>query len=455
MEKETGIEKIAGFVKDITFEKLPREAVEATKIPILDCLGVGVAGCSEPASRIIAKYLAECGGSSEAGLIGGGFKTSAGQAAWANATSAHILDYDDYFLPYHPTVAILPAVVAIAEKYRRSGKDVILAYIAGFEVQAIIAAVMGRLHYEHGWHSTSLLGSLGATAAVSKILGLDEDQLRMALGIAGSLAGGLRKNFGSMTKSLHAGNAARNGVVAAMLARGGFTADKNILEGTMGFMDVLGALPDASLAKAGNDLGNRYYISSIGISIKPYPSCAGTHWAIEAALDLKKELGDKINNITGIECITGPEVPHILIHSRPTRALEGKFSIEYCIAVALLDGQAQLKQFTDERVQDQGVQQLLQKIRYSHPPRMGKGLGDEPCEMRVTLKDGSTLIRKEKKPKGTPQNPITREEAMEKFTACVEGKFSVANIHKAIDQVFNLESVMDITGLMEIFTFMK
>jgi 2-methylcitrate dehydratase PrpD len=450
-----GIERIAAFVKGITFERLPEKAVGAAKIPLLDCLGVAVAGSFEPASRIVVKYLAECGGSPEAGLIGAGFKTSVAQAAWVNATTAHILDYDDYYLPYHPTVAILPAVLAIAEKYHRSGKDILLAYITGFEVQASIAAVMGRVHYEQGWHSTSLLGSLGATAASSKILGLDEDQVRMSLGIAGSLAGGLRKNFGSMTKSLHAGNAARNGVVAAMLARGGFTADDNILAGKMGFTGILGSIPGSSLSDMSAELGKRYYISSVGISIKPYPSCAGTHWAIEAALDLRRELGNRIKDIAVIECVTGPEVPRILIHSRPANALEGKFSMEYCIAVALLDGQAQLKQFSDQRLQDPALQQLLRKIQYSHPTRMGKGLGDEPCEMLVKLQDGSILVRKETSPRGTPQNPVTRREAAQKFLGCVEGRLSAANAHQAIEQIFNLESVEDIAGLMDIFTFLK
>lgn len=449
------MEKIAGFIKEITFERLPEEAVKAAKIPFLDCLGVAVAGSAEQASRILVKYLAESGGSPEAGLIGAGFKTSTAQAAWANATTAHILDYDDYYLPYHPTAALLPAVLAVAEKYRRPGKDILLAYITGFEAQAAIASVMGREHYEKGWHSTSLLGSLGAAAAAAKILGLDETQVRMALGIAGSLAGGLRRNFGSMTKSLHAGNAARNGITAAVLARDGFTADGNILEGTGGFTEVLGSLPGSSLSGVSRALGEKYFISSVGISIKPYPSCAGTHWAIEAALDLRGELKDRVDEIAEIECVTGPEVPRILIHSRPARALEGKFSLEYCIAVALLDGRAQLKQFTDERVQDPAAQQLLRKIKYSHPPRMGQGLGDEPCEMLVTLKDGSTLVRKEKSPKGTPQNPVSREEAAQKFMGCVEGRLSGAGAHRAIEQIFDLESVEDITGLMDIFTFLK
>jgi 2-methylcitrate dehydratase PrpD len=449
------MEQIAYFIEDITFERLPQEAVAAAKIPLLDCLGVAVAGSREDASQIMLKYLAESGGSPEAGVIGSGFKTSAAQAAWGNGTIAHILDFDDYYLPYHPTVAILPAVLAIAEKRHLSGKAVLAAYVAGFEVQASIAAVMGRAHYERGWHSTPLLGSLGAAAAASKMLGLDETRIRMSLGIAGSLAGGLRRNFGTMTKSLHAGNAARNGVVAAMLVGSGFTADGNILEGKMGFVDILGSIPGCNVSDIGKELGKSYFISSVGISLKPYPSCAGTHWAIEAALDLRKELGNRTADISSIECITGPEVPSILIHSRPGTALEAKFSLEYCIAVALLDGQAQLKQFSADRIQETAVQQLLRKVKYAHPARMGMGLGDEPCEMQVTLSDGNTYLRKERKPKGTPENPLSREETAQKFMGCVEGRLSASNAGRAIEQVYNLESVEDITQLMDMFTFLK
>jgi 2-methylcitrate dehydratase PrpD len=444
--------EVLDFIEEISFERLPNDAVAAAKIPILDCLGVAIAGSQEDASKIIDNYLIGSGGNPEAGVIGAGYRTSLAQAAWANGTRAHILDYDDYYLPYHPTVTILPAVLAAAEKYHLSGKDLLLAYIAGFEVQADIAAVMGREHYERGWHSTSLLGTLGAAASLAKMLKLQREKAAMALGIAGSLACGLRRNFGSMTKSLHAGNAARNGVVAAVLARDGFTADSHILEGNLGFLDVLGTKKEHEIGRV---LGSKFYIISPGVSIKPYPSCAGTHWAIDAVLSLRKDAGINFKDIAEIECRTSKEVPRILIHSRPRTALEGKFSLEYCITIAFIDGEVRLKQFTDERVQDPQAQELLKRVRYVHPPEMGDKLSDIPSEMIIKLKNGRTYSCLEKRPKGTPDNPLTQIEIEEKFKDCVSKYFSPPLIDRVLYQIMNLESIEDISDLMSTFTFIR
>lgn len=447
--------EMAEFIRHLSFVRLPEAAVAAAKRSIIDCLGVAVAGSKEDASRIITEYVKGDSGS-EARVIGAGFKTSMEQAAWVNGTKAHALDYDDYFAtkgstPYHPTVVLLPAVLAVGEKLRTSGQEILLAYLTGFEVEARIAAVCAEQQYDLGWHTTSTVGSLGAAAAVAKLLRLDKQQMRMALGIASSLAGGLRKNFGTMSKPFHAGNAARNGVVAALLAQRGFTADVNILDGPLSFSEVLsgGMAPQVKLREPEAEL----YIISPGVALKPYPSCAYTHWAIDAALDLRRKVKINPDGIIEVECRTSSGLPKILIHSRPQTALEGKFSLEFCIAIALVDGEASLKQFTDDRVKDSQVQKLIRKVKYVHPPEMGAGLVDLRGEVVIKLKDDSVYSQRVSTTKGSPENPLSQDELVRKYRDCVRYHLSPADTDKSLNLLLNLESLGDIAELMDSLTF--
>ena len=452
--------EIAELIKGVSYKHLPSAAIDAAKMAILDCLGVTLAGCNEMSSSIICQYTKRISQSADAGIIGRGFKTSVEQAAWVNGTQAHALDYDDYFAlscltPYHPTAPILPAVLAVAEKDHLSGRDVLLAYITGFEVEAIIAKVCVRQQYDLGWHTTSTLGSLGAAAAVAKILKLDEEKSRIALGIASSLAGGLRRNFGTMTKPLHAGNAARNGAVAAMLAQSGFTADRDILDSPLSFCEVLSGETKPLAEVPDMNLGVRpeFYIISPGIAFKSYPPCACSHWAIDAALDLKRGNTIAPRDIVDIECRTSSGLPRILVHSRPTTALEGKFSIEFCVAIALIDGEVSLKQFSDRIVRDSAVQELIQKVRYVHPPEMGSGLNNLKGEIVVRLKNGKVYSRRVNIARGDPRNPLNKDEVISKYRDCVSLSLSPEDTDMSLNIISRLESINDITELMDILVF--
>ncbi len=237
-------EKIVNFIIETDYEHIPKGAIAVAKNAILDYLGVTVAGSSEPVARIIAGQVRQMGAAGEAGVVCQNFRTSCDLAAWINGAASHALDYDDTFpapvvgYNLHPTVAVLPAVLALGEKYEVSGSDILAAYIVGIEVLFRAGASIGRYTSEVGWHPTPILGVEGAVAATAKILKLNAWQIQMALGIASSLAGGLSRNYGTMTKPLHAGSAARNGVVAALLARNGFTAIPGILEGEFSFYNM-------------------------------------------------------------------------------------------------------------------------------------------------------------------------------------------------------------------------
>lgn len=450
-------QKIASFIVETDYEHIPQEAIRNAKNAMVDCLGIALASSTESAVQVVAEQLRRMGAVSEAGVICQGFKTVAELAAWVNGTACHTLDYDDVFpseVGYncHPTVAILPAILALGEKYRISGKNTLLAYIIGIETESRIGLACGRQQSELGWHPTPILGSIGAAAAAAKVLGLTTAQVQMALGIAGSLAGGLRQNFGTMTKSLHAGNAARNGVVAGLLAKNRFTANKDILDGPFGFCSVFSAGKGLELAEVARDLGDSWHTVLPGISVKPYPSCRATHSGIDAILHLKKKYYIEANEVAEVTCNVSPMIPDIAMQHKPIDALEGKFSLEYCVAIALLDGEVSLKQFTDEKVLNTEVQNLIQKIRLAHPPNWPTGV-NLTQEVMVKLKDGREYSHRVDTPKGDPKNPMTDEEILTKFKDCASLAPVPLEAEHLLEMIHKIESLDDITELMNIMTY--
>jgi len=445
-------EQIAGFIVGTDYESIPGEAVCAAKNGFLDGLGVTLAGSIEPSSEIMASYVKDVGGHPEAGIIGYGFKSSAPQAALANGTMAHALDYDDFIPPMygHPTVPVLPAVLALGQLKHRSGRDVLAAYIIGLEVETRIGSGIGDHHYNVGWHPTATLGTLGAAAAAAKLLDLDVSQTRMALGIAASQASGLRQNFGTMSKPFHAGMAARNGIVAATLAGKGFTADENILESRFGFLPVLGGEGEYNLAAVTENLGSPFVVVSPGLDIKPYPCCRFTHRCIDAMLHIVAEYHPAPDDITGIECHTSTFVPRIVTHHQPATALEGKFSMEYCMARAIIDGDMRIAQFTEEKVLDPTAQELLKKVRYVHPPGAeGRSLAEQ---VMVTLRDGRQYSYEVLYAKGSPENPLTHEELTTKYRDCAGTVLPPEAKERSLEMVHNIEKLGDITELCELIT---
>jgi 2-methylcitrate dehydratase PrpD len=450
-------QKMASFIVETDYDQIPKEAIRNAKTAIVDCLGIALASSTEPAVQVVTEQVRRMGAVSEAGVICQGFKTVAELAAWVNGTVCHTLDYDDVFpskVGYncHPTVAILPAVMALGEKYGISGKNTLLAYIIGIEAESRVGLACGKPQSELGWHPTSILGSIGAAAAAAKVLGLTTAQVQVALGIASSLACGLRQNFGTMTKSLHAGNAARNGVVAGLLAKNHFTANKDILDGPFGFCNVFSAGKGLELANVVRDLGDSWHTFSPGISIKPYPSCRAIHSSIDAILHLKKEHHIEANEVAEVTCNVSPMIPDIAIQHKPTNALEGKFSLEYCVAIALIDGEVTLKQFTDEKVLGTEAQNLLQKIRLAHPENWPTGV-NLTQEVIVRLKDGREYSHRVNIPKGDPKNPMTDEEILTKFKDCARLAPVSLEAERLLELIHKIESLDNIVELMNVMTY--
>jgi 2-methylcitrate dehydratase PrpD len=448
--REMGVtEKLAQFAVGIDYDSLPEGVVTAAKRAALDTLAVAIAGCGEEAAAIITAHVRELGAAGEAGVVGSGFQTAVSEAALANGTLAHALDYDDVSTSMlgHPSAPLLPAVLALAEKTGASGKDVIVALVVGFEVECKVGSAIGPSHYARGWHPTATLGTLGAAAACAKLLRSDLGATRAALGIATSLAGGTRQNFGTMSKPLHAGIAARNGVMAASLAAKGFTADASIIEAPLGFLHLFG-VGDHRAEKAVASLGQPFDIISPGISVKLYPCCYATHRAVDAALQLRKETDIEPRRIARVEARVSRGTAIPLIHHRPQTGLEAKFSMEYCLAAALLDGRINLASFSDEAAQRPQAQELLRRVEMVEGEEGQPIVG--PATVTVILDDGSQHSRHVETPRGDPKAPLTWEELVAKYKDCAAGILPDAATARSAAIIADLEAATDVGELMGI-----
>ena len=449
-------ERLARFVAET--EDVPEEAIVQAKRALLDTLGVTLAGSREESARTVADWLREQGGRGEATVLGRGFRAPAADAALANGSAAHALDFDDVSLPMrgHPSVPLLPAVLAVAEKEGSSGRDLLAAFVLGFEVETKLGRAIGEPHYALGWHATSTLGTLGAAAACACLLRLDAERTLMALGIAASLAGGLQQNFGTMTKPLHAGWAARNGVVAAGLAARGFTADRRAIEGERpqeparpgGFLRAMSGGAEVDLEPL-DALGKPCEITASGFGVKLYPCCYAVHRSLDAALELRTRHRIEADSIEAVrvEVSRGALLP--LSRELPSTGLEGKFSLEYCLAAALLDGRVGLASFTDEAVRRPAVRKLMSLVHAEEGEEAGAVPIGGYAEVRIVLQDGSEHNQRVDRPRGDPSLPLSWEELVGKFRECTEGVLSAEATERAADLVARLEELPDVSSLTE------
>ena len=443
-------EKLVSFVCDTDYSHLPGEAIQRAKSCILDGLGVILAGCEHPASRLILDYARNVGGNSEATAIGSGFRTSLPLAALINGTMGHVLDFDDTNSEArgHLTTVLLPTLLAMGEKIKAPGKDLLAAFVLGFEAACKIGRAVNPEHYMRGYHATSSIGIFGATTAGGKLLGLSPIELAYAYGIAGSRSSGLRSNFGTMTKSLHAGLAAHDAIMAVSLGKGGYTSNSQILETEGGFGQVMGR--EANFDKAFQNLGDPLAIISSGVVVKLYPSGALIHPAVDAVLGLMRENHIRPADIVSIRCGTNEDLFKILIHPRPKNGLEAKFSIPYCLARACLDGKLGIEDFLDEKVLEPRVQGLMKRVVHYAEPEI-----DPPdqtfraaAKVTINLASGQVLVKKVEKAKGSPDDPLSFEELAQKFRVCAGGMISQDRIDKTIQLVAEMENVSDINQIV-------
>jgi len=450
---------VAEFVVNLKFADIPAGPLELGKKSILDGLGLALSGSKAATWGLIREYLKPFGFAPRSGaaVLGSEVQLPARFAAFANGVAIHVDDFDDtqlaaakdrvYGLLVHPTVCVLPAALATAEVEVKSGRDLLVAYHAGVEVECKIAEAMSPRHYEDGFHSTGTCGVFGGAAACTKLKGLDVIRTSRAFGIAASHSAGLRENFGTMTKPFQAGHATESGVVAADLAAIGWTAAEQILEAQRGFFHAYGGTYDP--AAIVDRLGKPWTFLSPGISIKPFPSGSLTHPGMTELLRLIHANSIRASEVERVEVGTNRNMPNTLIHHHPKTGLQAKFSMEFCMAILLLDGEANQTKFTDVVANRDDVQKMIERIRFYVDPEAEKAGYDKMTTiLKITLKDGRRISGRADFGKGSPTNPMSYDEVAEKFRGCAAfAEWPSAKANQVIDLVRKLEDVPDIRTL--------
>jgi 2-methylcitrate dehydratase PrpD len=428
----------------------PDEARRRAAVALCDTVGVALAGAHEPAARIVrATVTADSQGPCR--ILGTHDRVSASEAAFANGVAVHALDYDDmcFVSMAHPSCALVPAALAAAELAGASGQAMLDAYVVGFEVECRLGMVMNPRHYHaRGWHCTSSIGTLGAAAAASRVLGLPADATAHALGIAASLSCGLKENLGTMVKPLHAGVAARNGVMSARLAQQGFTASLQAIDGPQGYLAAMDSeRPASALAEAIADLGARWEILDTGISVKLYPSCAATHPPIDALLQLVRRHGFNADEVDAIDVEVDSMTPRLLIYDRPATDLEAKFSMPFCAAAAIVFGHPTIETFGVSRIHDPRVQRLIPRISLRANPAFDAAAPLSQARVTVRLLDGRSLTERADGARGYPGR-LTGDELAAKFLGCAERSLS----HEAADRALAALRAIDSTANIQALT---
>lgn len=449
MAERTLTATLVDHVLDIDYDRLPQAAIDMARHVALDGLAVMLAGSTEPlgVGRISIEYVKEMGGAPQASVVAGGFKTSMQNAAYANGTMAHALDWDNTWYPLnHPTSPTLPAILAIAEFHGTGGKKIIESIVTAFEVQGRVRLAATGMAEGQRFHKPGTTGMFGAVTAAVKMLGLDRDQALMAFGLAGSRAGSLSINTGSMTKSSHSGHAARMGVECGVLARKGWTAHPDVF-GPGGFFDTFldGKAEPAALVR---DFGAPLRMVSPGVGFKKHPSNYFTHRPIDAALALREEAGFDPKAIAKVD-IRFPRFDYVN-RPNPKTGLDGKFSVQYATAIALLDGEITVDSFDDKRRFAPDAVELLTRTTLHFDDTIPKDFDRMHCVVIVTMNDGRVLEKKVDKLTGWVGYPLSAEQRLKKFNACARRVLSDDKAARVVELVDALDTLSDVREIMDI-----
>jgi len=457
--KTPGLTNYVGtFVTQTEYQDIPSNVIELGKKSILDGLGLALAGSRAESGSISRKYVEQtdvCNG--KATIIGSTLRTSPRFAALLNGISIHADDFDDtqlaaakdrvYGLLIHPTVPVLPAIFALAEQRAVTGKEWMLAYQVGAEVECKIAEAMSPRHYQDGFHTTGTCGPFGSAAACAKLLKFDLSRTLKTFGLAASQSGGLRENFGTMTKPFQAGHAAESGIISAELVALGWTAAEQILEADRGFFHASGGSYDSSAIM--DRLGKPWTFASPGVSLKPYPSGSLAHPAMTELARLITAHHIQAAQVEKVDVGANHNMTTTLLHHQPKTGLEAKFSMEFCLAILLLEGKAGLGQFSDKVVQRSDVQELIRRINfYVDPEAENAGFDKMTSILKVHLRDGRIITGRAQFAKGSPANPMSFDEAATKFRGCAEfAEWPKAKTEQIIAFTKSLETATDMSAL--------
>ena len=441
---------IATFVATVDRNRMPERANFGARIGMLDCVGTMIAGADEEAVQIVSRMVATSTTNDGAPEIPSGRNLAAPDAALVNGVAAHVLDYDDVGMDGHPSAALTPAILAEGWTLGSSGEEAVAAYVAGYEVWALLQELEPGALHERGFHPTAIWGTLSAAAACARLNRLNPEETTNAIAIAASLAAGSVANFGTMTKSLHAGRTAQSGVLAARLAKTGFTASPDVLEHRAGFMRAHSDSGKPAVTRGDWGLGENWRLEKMGINIKRYPMCYATHRSIDAMLDLATDHDLAPDAIEEIHVRIGNAQDLMLRNRAPKTALEAKFSMEFAMASALIARKVGLKELDDAFVRRDDIVETMRKVKRS---TTDERLADMPPfspddRVSIRLKNGTELKHEPVvRAKGHWQKPLTESELREKFLDCTESRLGRKQAEALFEKLNNLEDVKSLREL--------
>jgi len=444
LDVKGGVATITDFIHGA---RVPPEASARAATAVKDTIGVMLAGVGEPAARI-AQAMASEDGVGTCRVLGTSLQTSPELAALGNGVSAHSLDYDDmcFVSLAHPSCALVPAILATGELVHARSSALLDAYVIGFELECRLGNVMNPRHYhQRGWHCTSSIGTVGAAAAAARMLGLGVQATQHALGIAASSACGLKENIGSMVKPLHAGMAARNGVMAARLAQRGFTASPHAIDGPQGYLVAMDSERD-SLDAAVGDLGIRWEILHSGVTVKLYPSCAATHPPLDALIAMKRREQITADQVRAIDVEVDSMTPRLLIHPDPVTGLEAKFSMPFCAAAAIVYDRIGIDTFDVDHIRNPTVQALMKHVTLRANEEFDKGAPLARARVSVYLRDERVVSLAVDGARGYPGR-LTNEELATKFAGCATRTLSESAANAAWAALISLNAITDVREL--------
>lgn len=441
-------QELSEYVSEVEYDDIPDEVRNHAKTAIRDYIGVALFGSHHEVGDAIDDYLEAHGGDGSSTVFQREAK-SAPSAALANGAFGHAIDYDDTFesIVIHPTSPVFAAALTATEEADASTTDLLTAYVVGCEVAYRVGHSTYPEHYQKGWHSTGTAGSFGAAAAAASALSLPTDEIAHAFGIVASSSSSLKKNFGTMTKPLHAGHAAQMGLRAVLLAENGFTADPEILEGDIGYSQVM----TIDGAYDPEDITDGFYEEwgVLDIGFKPYPSGVITHAAMDAMRTLVRDNDLEPATVESVTVTLDDAASEMLHHEQPEDALQAKFSIEFCLAAILREGRAGIHEFTDEYVDEPETQNAIAKVSRAFEPNLfGDDFAGYGAIVQMTMSDGQELREEVRYAPGSPNNPTEEDRLRRKFFECAESRMSRDDAETLEDAIMNLEKT-DLETLTE------
>lgn len=438
--------ELCAFIVETKGEKIPRETRVQAQAAVIDTLGVALGGSIGEAARIARRYADSIGARPATLVWGTPQRTAAAEAAFINAISGHVLDFDDTLpsLTGHPSVPLCAAGLAASSGRVVTGQEFLSAFVLAIEVAGTFGHALKHGHYAEGWHPTATVGAFSSAAMAGRILGLTVEQMQCVFGLAAAQSAGMVRNFGTMAKPFQAGHAARSGYMAAWLAGQGMTASGDILEGRRGYIAAYGG-EDASLDVPA--LGEPWEILSPGIYVKRWPCCYGVHRAVAGIFEMIADHAIVPEDVERVEVGFLPDADRALIHTDPQSGLEGKFSIEYCAAAALLDRKITLASFRDEAVQRPEIRALMQKVHRFPMPGEGSFSGVHGYTDVIIQTTRGRFERRVEHTPGSPQAPMTMEDRREKFMSCSDPILGEERSARLLETLESFEELEDVARL--------